>query len=278
MKKLGDEAVFGKAARGMTREYAEGFRDHKTAIFEDFQRLIPLLEKEFPSYTIVVRPHPTESQDIYERIAAQCQRVRVTNEGNVVPWLMATRALIHNGCTTGVEAFIMGVPAISFRATVNDFYDHGFYRLPNLLSHQCFDFEELRITLEKTLAGELGAANGEERQALVEHHLAATEGPLACERIIGVLEEVMKEGPERAKPALPDRLGGWWIANGRRFIKRAKAYLPGPHNRPKFQRHRFPGISLGELHDRLRRFQNLLGYEEELRVKQLYSDIFQITP
>ncbi len=149
VKNPGEEPIFGKAARGMTREYAEGFRDHKTAIFEDFQRLIPDLEKEFPSYTIVVRPHPTESQDIYNRIAAQCERVRVTNEGNVVPWLMATRALIHNGCTTGVEAFVMGVPAISYRATVNDFYDHGFYRLPNLLSHQCFDFEELSITLRK---------------------------------------------------------------------------------------------------------------------------------
>ena len=278
VKYPGEEAVFGKAARGMTREYAEGFRDHKTAIFQDFQRLIPDLEKEFPSYTIVVRPHPTESQDIYNRIAAQCQRVRVTNEGNVVPWLMATRALIHNGCTTGVEAFLTGVPAISYRATVNDFYDHGFYRLPNLLSHQCFDFEELLVALRKILAGDLGAANGEERKALIEHHLAAREGPLACERIIDVLEEIMENRPELSKPALPDRFGGWWIANGRRLLKRAKAYLPGPHDRPEFQRHRYPGISLEELHDRIRRFQNLLGYEEELRVQQLYSHIFQITP
>jgi surface carbohydrate biosynthesis protein len=278
VKKLGEEAVFGKAARGMTLEYAEGFRDHKTAIFKDFQRLIPDLEKEFPSYTIVVRPHPTENQDIYNSIAAQCERVRVTNEGNVVPWLMATRALIHNGCTTGVEAFVTGVPAISYRATVNDFYDHGFYRLPNLLSHQCFDFKELRVALGKILAGDLGAANGEERKVLIEHHLAAREGPLACEKIIDVLEEIMEDGPELPKPAFPDRFGGWWIANGRRLIKRAKAYLPGPHNRPKFQRHRYPGISLGELHDRIRRFQKLLGYEEELRVQQLYSDIFQITP
>jgi surface carbohydrate biosynthesis protein len=275
---LGEEAVFGKAARGMTREYAEGFRDHKTAIFEDFQRLIPALEQTFPSYTIVVRPHPTESQDIYNSIAARCERVQVTNEGNVVPWLMAARALIHNGCTTGVEAFVMGVPAISYRATVNDFYDHGFYRLPNLLSHQCFDFKELSITLGKILAGELGAANGEERKALIEHHLAAREGPLACERIIDVLEEIMEDRPEPPKRALTDRFGGWWIANGRRFIKRAKGYLPGPHNRPEFQRHRYPGISLGELHDRIRRFQRLLGYEEELRVQQLYSHIFQITP
>ena len=278
VKKLGEEAVFGKAARGMTREYAEGFRDHKTAIFEDFQRLIPALEQTFPNYIIVVRPHPTESQDIYNRIATQCERVRVTNEGNVVPWLMATRALIHNGCTTGVEAFVMGVPAISYRATVNDFYDYGFYRLPNLLSHQCFDFEELSVTLGKILAGEPAAANGEERKALIEHHLAAREGPLACERIIDVLAEIMEDRPELPKPALAERFGGWCIANGRRLIKRAKAYLPGPHNRPKFQRHRYPGISLGELRDRLRRFQRLLGYEEELRVQQLYSHIFQITP
>jgi surface carbohydrate biosynthesis protein len=110
VKNLGEEAVFGKAARGMIREYAEGLRDHKQAVLEDFQRLIPALEQTFSNYTIIVRPHPTERQDVYNRIAAQCERVRVTNEGNVVPWLMATRAVIHNGCTTGVEAYVMGVP------------------------------------------------------------------------------------------------------------------------------------------------------------------------
>ena len=147
VKEPGEEAKFGQAARGMTREYAEGFRDHKQAVFEDFQKLIPELEHAFPDHTIVVRPHPTENQDIYHEIAARCRRIRVTNEGNVVPWLMAARVLIHNGCTTGVEAFVMRVPAVSYRKTVNDYYDDGFYRLPNRLSHQCFDFEELRATL-----------------------------------------------------------------------------------------------------------------------------------
>jgi surface carbohydrate biosynthesis protein len=35
------EPQFGQAARGMSREYAEGLRDHKKAVFEDFQQLIP---------------------------------------------------------------------------------------------------------------------------------------------------------------------------------------------------------------------------------------------
>ena len=273
----GEEPVFGKAGRGMTREFAEGFRDHKQAIFEDFQRLIPDLEHAFPNHTIVVRPHPTESQEVYKRIAAQCKRVKVTNEGNVVPWLIATKAVIHNGCTTGVEAYVMGVPAISFRATVNDYYDYGFYRLPNLLSHQCFDFEDLRITLEKILAGELGAADGTEREALLGRHMTAQDGRLACERIIDVLQEIMENRPEIPKPALSDRFGGWCKANGRRLMKRLKAYLPGSHAPPEFHRHRYPGISLEELNTRLKKFQHILDGDEELRVQELYSHIFQLS-
>ena len=34
-------AFLGRAARGMSREYAEGLRDHKQAVFEDFQRIDP---------------------------------------------------------------------------------------------------------------------------------------------------------------------------------------------------------------------------------------------
>jgi surface carbohydrate biosynthesis protein len=142
VKRPGLKPAFGRAARGMSRPYAEGLRDHKQAVFENFKQLIPKLEKAFPDYNIIVRPHPTERHDAYKEIASHCERVFVTNEGNVVPWLMATRAVIHNGCTTGVEAYMMGVPAISYRASVNEDYDYGFYVLPNKISHQCFDFEE----------------------------------------------------------------------------------------------------------------------------------------
>jgi surface carbohydrate biosynthesis protein len=182
-----DSPKFGRAAKGMSREYAAGLRDHKQAIFEDFQRMIPALDEAFPDYGLVVRPHPTESQEIYHDIATRCKRVWVTNEGNVVPWLLATKALIHNSCTTGVEAYVMGVPAITYRETINEAYDFGFYRLPNLISRPCFNLEELEVTLAKILSGELGTAGGDDRKQLIDHYLAAHDGPLACERIINVV-------------------------------------------------------------------------------------------
>jgi len=276
-KKPGEEPKFGRAAKGMSRDYAEGLRDHKQAVFEDFQRLIPALEKAFPEHTIVVRPHPTENQDPYHKIAAHCERVRVTNEGNVVPWILASEAVIHNGCTTGVEAYVMGVPAVSYRATINDFYDLGFYRLPNLLSYQCFDFDELRATLGDILTGKLGPADGNERQVHIKRHLVALDGPLACERLVNVLEEIMEGRSELPRPSVRDRLAGWSMSTIRTLIKRAKERLPGSHNRPEFQRHRYPEVSLEEIRARLSWFQQVLGDSKELKVEQISQQFFQIS-
>jgi surface carbohydrate biosynthesis protein len=277
IKKSGETPKFGRGVRGMSREFAEGLRDHKQAIFQDFQRLIPVLDKAFPDYTIVVRPHPTENHEVYSKIAADCSRVRVTNEGNVVPWLLATKAVIHNGCTTGLEAYVIGLPAISYRATVNDFYDLGFYRLPNLLSHQRFDFEELRVTLGDILAGKLGPADGDEREEIISHHLAALDGPLACERIVNACEKISDDGSELQKPLLRHQLNRWYLAKGLGLINRYKSYLPGEFNKPGFQRHRYPGISTEELSARLSRFQQILRYDEELKVEEITNQIFQIS-
>jgi surface carbohydrate biosynthesis protein len=277
LKNAGATPRFGRAAKGMTQEYAEGLRDHKQAIFEDFQRMIPALDKTFPDYNIVVRPHPTEDQEIYRHIADHCERVKVTNEGNVVPWLLAARVLIHNGCTTGIEAYMMGVPAITYRASINEKYDFGFYRLPNLISHPCFNPAELEKTLKKILKGELGVADGDDRNQIVEHYLAARDGLLACERIMDVLEKNVNGGKESSKPRAGAYISGWSQWAVRTLIKRYKDSRPGSHNRPEFQRHRYPEVPLNQMRARVSRFQQLLGFNNQLRVECFLEQFFRIS-
>jgi surface carbohydrate biosynthesis protein len=275
--KDGDTLEFGKAAVGMQREYAEGLRDHKQSIFDAFKEMIPQLEKRLPDHNIIVRPHPTENQEAYKNIAARCKRVHVTNEGNVVPWLLASKAVIHNGCTTGVEAYMMSVPAVSYRAKVNETYDLGFYRLPNLISHQCFDLDQLQDTLQKILAGELGAADGDERKALVNHYLAAQGGPLACKRIVDVLEKIVERRPNIPKPPLGDRISGRVSANYRRIYKNIKKHIPGTHAPAHFHRHRYPGISIEELRERIALFQRLVGETTKINTARISKNIFRIS-
>ena len=277
-RKSDEKPSFGKAAVGMSREYAEGLRDHKQAVFKTFKQLIPLLDREFSNHKIVVRPHPTENQAVYLDIARHCRRVTVTNEGNVVPWLMAAEAVIHNGCTTGVEAYMMRVPAVSYRAVVNEDYDLGFYRLPNLMSHQCFSSEELQKTLQKILQGELGVADGDERHALADEYLAARNGPLACERIVDVLDRMTEDRPRLPAPNRGRWIKGWGVANGRRFIRHLRKYLPGSYAPPEFHRHRYPGISLSELGERISSLHEVLGYNNQVNTEQLTDHIFMIGP
>ena len=191
---------------------------------------------------------------------------------------MAAKAVIHNGCTTGVEAYMMGVPAISYRAVVNEDYDYGFYVLPNKMSHQCFDVAQLKDLLENILNGKVGAADGMERQALIKHYLAAQEGPLACQRRIDVIETISENIKSTDPIPLKNRLERWIIAHGLHLAKRIKASLPGSHNRPEFQRHRYPGISLENLRAKLNQFQQLRGIDRELKVKPVSPVMFKISP
>ena len=273
----GQPALFGRAAKGMTREYALGLQNLKLAVFADFQEMIPRLSQTFPDVTIVVRPHPTENPDVYHRIASKCQRVTVTNEGNVVPWLLAAKALIHNGCTTGVEAYVMRVPALSYRASTDENYDFGFYRLPNSVSQSCLNFDELQMNLVKILNGEFKPDLSRQRRELIANYLAAVDGPLACERIVEVLEE-LSDGAVRSKnPNWWRRFGGWALWYGRTRVKRYKDSRPHSHNRPEFQKHRYPDVALEDIRDRIARFQKLLGDDQDLKVEKWCRQFFRIS-
>lgn len=266
----------GRTAKGMSQAYAQKYQKHIQAIFEDFKQLISNIDQTFPTITVVVRPHPDEDPQVYREIASRCQKVQVTNEGNVLPWLIATKALIHNGCTTGIEAYAMGVPAVAYRATVDDFFDSGIYHLPNSLSHECFNIDQLQETLNEILAGKLGAANGDQQRTIFSRYFAAQDGPLACERIANILQQLAENEAGWPKPGWVDRLVGRYRATRRRLLKQFKSYLPNVSITPEFERHRYPGISLEGLRKRVSRFQQILNYSNEIKADQISDQLFQI--
>ncbi|QOJ23547.1 MAG: hypothetical protein HRU78_07730 [Gammaproteobacteria bacterium] len=266
----------GQAGIGMSIEFAEGLRDHKQAILEDFKQLIPALERAFPEMTIVVRPHPSENNQIYQDLAARSERIVVNKEGNVIPWLLAAKALVHNGCTTGLEAYVLGVPAISYLATLNKFYDYDFQGLPTKLSYQCFNFAELQMTLNRVLAGELGGAGGEERQALIDYYLSAQQGPLACERIVDVLESSGYSASQPPPSPFSRFARGWLFTTIKAALTNLYMRRPGP-NRLAYHDHRFPEISVTDLEQKITRFGQLLHRFDTIKIEQHSKHLFMVS-
>jgi hypothetical protein len=67
------------------------------------------------------------------------------------------------------------------------------------------------------------------------------------------------------------------LTKGLQVARRFKSSLPGTHNRPEFQRHRYPEIPVEDIRTRLARLQGLLGDNGELSVEQLSDVSFRIS-
>ena len=271
----GKSAPLGQAGKGMPREFAQGFFHHKQAVLKDFLALMPRLEQAFPEVTIVVRPHPSEDVGIYHALSTKCRRVRVSNAGSVVPWLLACRALVHNGCTTGVEAYLLRIPAIAYLTTLSERYDYGVQGLPNRLSHQVFSHAQCEQIIQQVLRGELGAAAGKERRDLADYYLFAQDGPLASERILDVLEEngyLHDSPPVNPFPEYVLARLLTWVKAG---LTRLYMNRPGL-NRAAYHDHRFPELGVTDLESRVFRLANQLQRFSNIQVEQYSRHIFRV--
>lgn len=269
-------ARMGQAGKGMPRPFAEGLKVHKQAILDDFLAMIPALEKALPGVTLVVRPHPSEHHGVYHEIARRCSRVRVAHRGNVLPWLLASRALLHNGCTTAVEAYALGVPSIAYLHTFNPTYDLDFQGLPNRLSRQCHSIDELGALLQQVVHSEARRDASPDRDALIDHYVAARGGPLASERILDVLEADFAPGSMRRMPVLR-RAGASLLVHVKAALTKANMHRPG-RNRSDYHDHRFPRIGAAEVQQRVRRLGRSLGRFQHVGVRERGEHLFDLYP
>lgn len=74
--------------------------------------MLPTLSKQFSDYTIIVRPHPSELIDTWIDAANGLDNVKVIREGAVGPWIQGSEFIIHNGCTTAIESYLLEKPVI----------------------------------------------------------------------------------------------------------------------------------------------------------------------
>jgi hypothetical protein len=259
----------------MPRPFAEGLRVHKQAILDDFLAMIPALEQALPGVALVLRPHPSEHHGIYHELASRCSRVHVAHKGNVLPWLLACRALVHNGCTTAVEGYALGVPSITYLKTFNTAYDMDFQGLPNRLSQQCFSFQELVAALRAHLDGHGAPLTTPERDQLMDHYVAARSGPLASERILDVLDATLGRSGAGSAVALPTRLRAALLARLKAVATRLFMHRPG-RNRADYHNHRFPRLGADDVARRIQQLGRTLGRFDSLRVRERGKHVFEV--
>ncbi len=95
--------------------------------------------------TVVIRPHPVERKDFWLEAFKDFGNVIVSNEGNALPWLVGAEAVVHNSCTTGLEAFLLGQRVIVLGGDP----PHWDFCLPNSVGERCMDVESFLSCLKR---------------------------------------------------------------------------------------------------------------------------------
>lgn len=261
-------------AKDAPREQAEqvksGLEIHKRQVFTQFLAAIPPLAKAVAPKRLVIRPHPSESHAAWIEAAAGHDNVAVLHEGPIAPWLMAASGLIHNSCTSSVEAALLGTPSIAFMPVMSE---HDL-KLPNSLSPHAASASQLATMLQDLPQRRDGPTPTQ--RAILDHHVAAIGGATACERILTSLDthrDALLSGPE---PGLMDRFSGLFDHHKRNAIRFVKTRRKLSRSSGAYTRHKFPGIALAEVETRANRFRQITGRFATLAIRERRPDIFTI--
>jgi len=76
-------------------------------------RLIKWSASTIKNHKFVIRPHPGEKAELWEKEFLDHQNIIVVPRSNPHPWIIGARLIVHTGCTTGLEATLLGKYAIN---------------------------------------------------------------------------------------------------------------------------------------------------------------------
>jgi len=249
--------------------FTQGLIELQEKMFHFFLQMIEKLSKEFTSYTILVRPHPSENFTRWDEVTESLSNVTVSGDGSVLEWIMASEALIHFNCTTAIESFLMGVPAYAVLP-----FEIGQYKqiLPNGVSCRIRTIEELieRIhTLIQNVTPEKSYNN--EPKKVAAQFMSNMDGAFGSEKIIEALKNLVSgqnEGIGVKEKCWKQVWRGW--SN----LRSMKEKL---FNQKDYGNHKFPGLSHEELKETISSFQKVTGRFESVRTQSTREDCYCLT-
>lgn len=245
---------------------------YKRRLFDDFRTVPEILSKAFPEERIIVRPHPIEDPTIWQNAISSVPNARVAFEGAITPWLLGAKAIVHNSCTSAVEASVLERPVIAYRPIMSAEFD---FEVANSLSLETENPAELIAGVRAVLTDPERFLSTQSIRAsqLLQRHLGALDGDLAAERILDCFENINWSGLPPSQP----KLNGWLQSASDEFHDRLgglKRRLQGKG--PKRHFHKFPGLGQRELNEKLQRFAALRGNHRPFRTRRLSKDLFAI--
>lgn len=160
----------------------------------EFIKAIEHLAEQFPELDIVVRPHPVERSESWQAmIDPRYNNIKITRSGSITPWVHKALAVMHNGCTTAMEATISSIPVLTFKPIKQKYQRE----IPNAVGKSVttkFELADALRTLFVKRSSNIYRPSPEEI-ALVAERVWIKDGVFAADSIIECWESLFANTP-----------------------------------------------------------------------------------
>lgn len=250
--------------------------------FNEFNKVSDLLmdlDKDSSIPMIIIRPHPSEDHEPWERISKKFKKFKVILEGEISPWIYGSKAILHRGCSTSVQAYLGNIPQgyiVTNKKTIRK-------ALPYTLSKKLFSLNDVK----KFCQNIINLKNNKNKNFLLNkdfNKIIHTEKKFASEIIV---EDIIKMNISKEDPYKPDIITFFknWIRNFMHnynvasFILK-KFFLKFTNNVYETkvdiivsQHQKIPyGIRLKDIHNEITNY----NFKDKIIVKQILKNTFLI--
>jgi len=248
-------------------EQFEQFQSDLENSFWEYYRLAEALAAHFPHENFIVRPHPSEASEHWEKLCAKYENLRMERSGSITPWILAAEMVIHSSCTSGLEAFLLDVPVISYISNPDFSYSRF---IANSACLRTFSIEETIESVGLLREGKRSYPRAEILEAL-SSEISSLTGGLACEAIVDELKTLPVEPDEKSTsrkslwPNLQSRFRDFWALRNAEF-----------RNMENYWKQKFPGSTLAEVRQLASDYASALPQLDELRVEPITRNLYCI--
>ena len=239
---------------------------------EDFNKMIAYIEAvkylsaHNNGYDIVFRPHPSEDIETWKIILNGIPNVHVIRDGPIDPWVKNAFAVMHNSCTTALEATISKKPVVTYIIPGQKYSP----QLANELGYRVKSVEELlnkintifdtsAISKKKELAKQL--PNIISKKIFFDDELAAV-------KIIKIWENIANNRLSNSSNLKKFK----WILKYnmlKKMVKKMLKHLLPVKLNAENNNAKFTQLEQHDVSERVKKFEHILGLSKKLECKLL---------
>ncbi len=229
-----------------------------------FVEAIHYLSENHNGYDIVFRPHPLENIDTWKVYLRGLSNVFVLREDSLGPWISHAFAIMHNSCTSAIEASISGKQIVTY-VPFKQNYSWG--EVANELGHRVQTLEELKKKVNSIFDNR--NPKEKDKNLLMNETLLRKifidKNELAANKIIDLWEKLASEKNLKSHNLDKFKL----LVNKRKFYNFIKKYTSLSISKTKNMNKKFFSLNIKDVKEKIKTIQKILKINQRLECKLL---------